>query len=61
MPAPPSALRLPASVRARARAGARPAPVTPRPRQPPVERHRRLRVVERPARTAFPLEALEVD
>jgi hypothetical protein len=60
VPAPPSALRLPASVRARARAGTRSAPAAARPR-PAADRRPRLRVVERRVRTAFPLEALEVD
>lgn len=59
MPASPSALRLPAAVRARARDKNRPdAPLRP---VPPPAPQRRLRVVERPRRTLFPLEALEVD
>ena len=59
MPASPSALRLPAEVRARARAKKRPdGPLRPPP--PPASR-RRLRVVERARRTSFPIEAVEVD
>jgi hypothetical protein len=59
VPAPPSALRLPAAVRARARA-ARRLDLAPKPVAARAPR-RRLRVVEPPKRTPYPTEALEID